>query len=83
MAPLWYYRSAAGSNCDAWLGGFGISSTHSQMTLSGFKRTVVNYAEVGKTNDASATISLDKSSYTTKDSPKVNIIDKDAKCRSK
>ena len=69
--------SAAGS-IDAWLGGFGISSTHSQMALSGFKRTVVNYAEVGKTNDASATISLDKSSYTTQDSPKVNIIDKDA-----
>ena len=48
------------------------------MTLSGFKRTVANYAEVGTTNDASATISLDKSSYTTQDSPKVNIIDKDA-----
>lgn len=51
------------------------------MTLSGFKRTVVNYAEVGKTNVASATISLDKSSYTTQDIPKVNIIDKE--CRSK
>lgn len=68
---------AAGS-IDAWLGGFGISSTHSQMTMSGLKSTVVNYGEVVNTNDDSATISLDKSSYTTQDEPKINIYDADA-----
>ena len=77
MTPLWYHRAQPDQSM-LGSGDLVVSSTHSQMTLSGFKRTVVNYAEVGKTNDASATISLDKSSYTTQDSPKVNIIDKDA-----
>ena len=40
--------------------------------------SVVNYGDIGKTNDASATISLDKSSYTTQDSPKINILDSGA-----
>jgi hypothetical protein len=62
------------------LGGFVRSSDQSQMAIPSLKTTisVVNYGDVGKTDDASATISLDKSSYTTQDSPKINIHDPDA-----
>ncbi|MEP6575922.1 MAG: hypothetical protein ABJB85_05795 [Nitrososphaerota archaeon] len=36
---------------------------------------VVTYGNVDDTNDASTTVSLDKSSYTPQDSPKINIFD--------
>ena len=51
-----------------------------QMAIPGLKTTisVVNYGDVGKTDDASATVSLDKSSYTTQDSPEINLSDPDA-----
>jgi hypothetical protein len=39
---------------------------------------VVTYGNVDDTNDASTTVSLDKSSYTPQDSPKINIYDQDA-----
>jgi hypothetical protein len=70
--------SATGSQ--DMLGGFIRSSDQSQMAIPSLKTTisVVNYGDVGKTDDASATISLDKSSYTTQDSPKINILDPDA-----
>jgi hypothetical protein len=63
---------------DPLLGRLGGSSNHHQMAISGLKTTVVNYGDVGSTNDASATVSLDKSSYTTQDSPEINISDPDA-----
>jgi hypothetical protein len=63
---------------DALLGRLGGSSNNHQMAISGLKTTVVNYGDVGSTNDASATVSLDKSSYTTQDSPEINLSDPDA-----
>jgi hypothetical protein len=63
---------------DGLLGRLGGSSNHHQMAISGLKTTVVNYGDVGSTNDASATVSLDKSSYTTQDSPEINLSDPDA-----
>jgi hypothetical protein len=60
---------------DALLGRLGGSSNNHQMAISGLKTTVVNYGDVSSTNDASATVSLDKSSYTTQDSPEINISD--------
>jgi hypothetical protein len=60
---------------DALLGRLGGSSNHHQTAISGLKTTVVNYGDVSSTNDASATVSLDKSSYTTQDSPEINISD--------
>jgi hypothetical protein len=69
--------SAADPN-DALLGRLGGSSNHHQMAISGLKTTVVNYGDVGSTNDVSATVSLDKTSYTTHDSPEINISDPDA-----
>jgi hypothetical protein len=63
---------------DASLGRLGGSSNHHQMAISGLKTTVVNYGDVVSTNDASATVSLDKSSYTTQDSPEINLSDPDA-----
>ena len=48
------------------------------MAISGMKTTVVNYGDVGGTNDASATVSLDKSSYTTQDRPEINVSDPNA-----
>lgn len=67
--------SAAGSN-DALLGIFGTSPSQSQMAMPSL--AVVNYGDVGNTNNAPVTISLDKPSYTTQDSPKINIYDKNA-----
>ena len=63
---------------DALLGLLGGSSNHHQMAISGMKTTVVNYGDVGGTNDASATVSLDKSSYTTQDRPEINVSDPNA-----
>ncbi|MGA7142415.1 MAG: hypothetical protein WBX29_10455 [Nitrososphaeraceae archaeon] len=63
---------------DALLGLLGGSSNHHQMAISGMKTTVVNYGDVGGTNDASATVSLDKTSYTAQDSPEINISDPNA-----
>ncbi|MGA9745307.1 MAG: hypothetical protein WBQ16_11875, partial [Nitrososphaeraceae archaeon] len=64
---------------DALLGLLGGSSNHHQMAISGMKTTVVNYGDVGGgTNDASATLSLDKTSYTTQDSPEINVSDPNA-----
>jgi len=69
--------SAADPN-DALLGRLVGSSNHHKLAISGLKTTVVNYGDVDSTNDASATVSLDKSSYTTQDSPEINISDPDA-----
>jgi hypothetical protein len=71
--------SATGSN-DALLGGFGTSSSQSQLVMSSLKTAVavVNYGDVGNTNESPVTISLDKSSYTTQDTPKINIYDQDS-----
>ncbi len=47
------------------------------MAMPGLKTTVavVNYGDVGDTNNAPTTISLDKPSYTTEDSPKIKLND--------
>lgn len=63
---------------DALLGRLGGSSNHHQTAISGLKTTVVNYGDVDSTNDASATVSLDKTKYTTQDSPEINISDPNA-----
>lgn len=63
---------------DALLGRLSGSSDHHQMAISGLKTIVVNYGDVGSINDASANVSLDKSSYTPQDSPEINISDPDA-----
>ena len=62
------------------LGGFSRSSDQYQIAIQGSKKTiaVVNYGAAGNTNHNSATVSLDKSRYTTQDSPKINVNDHDA-----
>ena len=68
--------STAGST-DVLLGGFSRSSDQYQIAIQGSKKTIsiVNYGAAGSTNHNSATVSLDKSRYTTQDVPKINVND--------